>query len=222
MTNGALAADGDGPIVLVGDGWAEPSVALPDFFGRAAAWATAARRGPFPFAGTLLINTHPDYGPAALRTLLLAAPERAVLIAPRRDLVAAGFLPAPDPSAHIQPEALARFMAAAYDIAALPTGPGGDPAVILVARHDRPPAGAAEAVLRHIVLHPGAKVVNAWRDALVAAAGEAGTPMTKNEARSRIAADRLDPSLRQLRSLELPLRALGSLVDEITRSAAET
>ena len=113
-------------------------------------------------------------------------------------------------------------MAAAYDIAALPTGPGGDPAVILVARHDRPPAGAAEAVLRHIVLHPGAKVVNAWRDALVAAAGEAGTPMTKNEARSRIAADRLDPSLRQLRSWELPLRALRSLVDEITRSPAET
>jgi hypothetical protein len=193
----ALAAAGEGPVLLVGDGWEESAVELPDFFQRVATWAAAARPGPFPFSGTPVINTFPDHGGAALRTLLLAAPERAVLIVPRRDL------PHPD------------LLAAAYDITTVPTGPGGDPAVISAIRHDRPPVDPAGAVLRHILLHPGAKVVNAWRDGLLALARDAGQPMTKNEARARIAVDTLPPSLRRLRTWELPLSALRTLIGEV-------
>jgi hypothetical protein len=196
----ALAAAGDGPVVLVGDGWEDAAVPLPDFFERAAAWATAARRGPFPFAGTPVVNTHPDYGGAALRTLLVAVPDRAVLIVPRRHV---GDLTAP-------------LLAAAYDIAAVPSGPGGEAAVVVATRHDRPPADDVAAVLRHIVLHPGAKVVNAWRDGLLAVARDAGTPLTKNEARARIAADRLAPALRRLRTWELPLSFLTSFEQIVT------
>jgi hypothetical protein len=196
----ALAAAGEGPALLVGDGWDGAAVTMPDFFQRVAAWATAARPGPFPFSGTPVINTFPDHGGAALRTLLLAAPERAVLIVPRRDT--------PDPD----------LLAAAYDITTVPTGPGGDPAVISAIRHDRPSVDPAEAVLRHILLHPGSKVVNAWRDGLLALARDAGQSMTKNEARARIAADTLPPSLRRLRTWELPLSALRSLIGEVSRS----
>ena len=197
----ALAIAGEGPAFLVGDGWDEAAVRLPDFFQRAATWATAARPGPFPFSdGTPIINTYPDHGGAALRTLLLTAPERAVLIVPRRDL--------PDPD----------LVSAAYDITAVPTGPGGDPAVITVARHVRPPSDHREVILRHILLHPGAKIVNAWRDALLALARDAGQPMTKNEGRARIAAETLPPSLRRLRTWELPLSALRILATEIARS----
>lgn len=199
----ALAAGGEGPVLLVGDGWDGAALALPDFFQRVAAWATAARPGPFPFTGTPIINTFPDHGGAALRTLLLAAPEQVVLIAPRRDL--------PDP----------QLLAAAYDTTAVSTGPGGDPAVIVAARHDRPPANHAEAVLRHILLHPGAKIVNAWRDALLGIARDAGQPMTKNEARARIAAETLPPSLRRLRTWELPLSLLRLLTGEIGRSTPD-
>ena len=196
----ALAAAGEGTVLLVGDGWDSTAVPLPDFFQRVAAWATAARPGPFPFQGTPVINTHPDHGGAALRTLLLAAPERAVLIIPRRDV--------PDPE----------LLAPAYDAATIPTGPGGDPAVISVTRHDRPAADpAAEAVLRHILSHPGAKIVNAWRDALLAVARGAGQPMTKNEARARIGADTLPLSLCRLRTWELPLTLLRLLVAEVDR-----
>jgi hypothetical protein len=216
----AVAAAGEGPVLLVGEGWTagalaaeersivlgaeagdRAAVALPAFFARVAAWATAARPGPFPFAGTLVINTHPDYGGAALRTLLLAASERAVLIVPRRNL--------PDPD----------LLASAYDITTIPAGPGGDPAVIVVTRHDRAPADPAEAVLRRLLLHPGAKVVNAWRDALLDIARDAGQPMTKNEARARISADTLLPSLRRLRAWELPLSALRALRAEVARRA---
>ena len=196
----ALAAAGDGPVLLVGDGWDSPAVSLPEFFQRVAAWATAARPGPFPFNGTPVINTAPDHGGAALRTLLVSAPERAALIVPRRDLLDA------------------ELLAAAYDISTVPTGPGGDPALIVAARHDRAPAGVAEAVLRHVLLHPGAKVVNAWRDGLIAATRPGGATMTKNEARARIAAEELPPSLRRLRIWEMPKRLLARLPAEIARS----
>ena len=196
----ALSAVADGPPLLVGEGLGADGVPLPDYFGRVAAWATAARPGPFPFTGTPVINTWPDFGAGALRILLLAAPERAVLIVPRRDL--------PDGD----------LLCAAYDVANVPTGPGGDPAVVLVTRHDREPADDAEAVLRHIVLHPGAKLVNAWRDGLLAIARGAGTAMTKNEARACIAADTLAPTLRRLRTWELPRSALRALPSEIARS----
>jgi len=193
----ALAAIREGPVLLVGDGWEDSAVDLPGFFERVAGWATAARPGPFPFSGTPVINTYPDYGGAALRTLLLAAPGRAVMIVPRRDL------PLPE------------FLAVAYDIATVPTGPGGDPAVLVATRHDRPPAGPAEAVLRHILLHPGAKIVNAWRDGLLVVARDAGLSMTKNEARGRIPVAVLPPAVRRLRSWELPLSALRTLVAEV-------
>ena len=199
VATAARAAAGDGPLVVVGDGWDADAVPFPQFFGRAAAWATAARPGPFPFTGTPVVNTHPDHGAAALRTLLLVAPQRAVLIVPRRDL--------PD----------ADLLSVAYDIETVPTGPGGDPVVLAATRHDRPPADAAEAVFRHVLLHPGAKIVNAWRDGLIAVARHAGRSMTKNEARASIAADTLDPAFRRLRIWELPVRHLTNLIEEITR-----
>ena len=90
--------------------------------------------------------------------------------------------------------------------------------VVVATRHDRSPADEAEAVLRHILLHPGAKVVNAWRDALLAVARDADQPMTKNEARARIAAGSLPPPLRRLRTWEMPLTALRTLVAVVARS----
>ena len=197
----ALAAAGHGPAVLVGEGWGDAGVGLPGFVGRVAAWATAARRGAFPFPGTPVVNTDPDFGAAAPRLVLLAAPERAVLVVPRR---------------HVDDLRLP-LLAVAYDIAAVPSGPGGDPAVVTVTRHDRPPAGETEAVLRHVVLHPGAKVGNAWRDAVLAVARQAGVAMTKNEARGRLAGAGLDPSVQRLRLWELPiaqLRLIGAGIPE--------
>jgi hypothetical protein len=199
VATAALAAAGDGPAILVGDGWSGESVPLPEFFGRAAAWATAARRAPFPFPGTPVVNTAPDFGAAAVRLVLLAAPERAVLVVPRR---------------HVEDLRLP-LLAVAYDVAVVPAGPGGDPAVVAVTRHERPPAGEAEAVVRHVVLHPGAKVGNAWRDALMAAARDAGTTMTRNEARAGLAGAGLEPTVGRLRLWELPLARLRTIGPKI-------
>jgi N4-bis(aminopropyl)spermidine synthase len=201
VRSAALSAVPDSSAILVGNGWPDKAIPLPDFFSRIATWATAARPGPFPFPGTPVINTHPDHGSAALRTLLLAAPQHAVVILPRRHL--------PD----------MEVFTAAYDLSIVPAGPGGDPAVIGVTRKEQPSTDVPTAVLRHVLLHPGAKVVNAWRDALLAIARDVGQTMTKNEARARIAADTLPPGFRRLRTWELPLSALGALPAEIARRA---
>ncbi|HVW33194.1 MAG TPA: bis-aminopropyl spermidine synthase family protein [Acidimicrobiia bacterium] len=201
----ALTPVADGTAVLVGAGWPGTAVALPEFFGRLAAWTTAARPGPCPFSGPPVINTAPDFAGAALRALLLAAPEAAVLVLPRRE-VADLDLP---------------LLRAAYDLNEVPTGPGGDPAVLAALRKAPPPADDAEAVLRHLVLHPGAKVGNAWRDALLAAARTAGAPLTKNDARARIAAAIGDDHrILGLRTWELPLSALRRLSAAVRRPAA--
>ena len=217
----ARSAAGEGQVLLVGDGWGASTVSLPEFFERVAAWATAARPGPFPFAGTPVVNTHPDHSGAPLRTLLVATPERAVLIAPRRDLAAAALL-RPTSSTAAPAEGLERLLSTAYDVVPVPTGPGGDPAVVVATRHERPPATAADAVLRHVLLHPGAKIINAWRDGLLAVARDAGTTMTKNEARARIDAGSLPLALRRLRLWELPLATLRLLSGAVTRSTTPT
>jgi hypothetical protein len=201
VATAALAAAGDDPAVPVGEGWSGDSVGLADFFGRVAAWATAARRGAFPFPGTPVVNTDPEFGAAAVRLVLLAAPERAVLVVPRR---------------HVDDLRLP-LLAVAYDVVPVPAGPGGEPAVVLVTRHDRPPANEDEAVLRHVVLHPGAKVANAWRDGVLASARRAGTPLTKNEARARLAGAGLDPAVHGLRLWELPIAQLRKIGARILR-----
>jgi hypothetical protein len=71
-----------------------------------------------------------------------------------------------------------------------------------------------------VLLHPGGKIVNAWRDGLIAVARDSGSSMTKNEARARIAADSLDPAFRRLRTWELPLAQLRALASEITARSA--
>ncbi|MCA1843493.1 MAG: bis-aminopropyl spermidine synthase family protein, partial [Actinobacteria bacterium] len=60
VATAARTAAGDGPVLLVGEGWPDDAVGLAEYFGRVAAWATAARPGPFPYSGTPVINTDPD------------------------------------------------------------------------------------------------------------------------------------------------------------------
>jgi hypothetical protein len=152
------------------------------------------------------VNLHPHFGAVWPRAVLQAAPERMALIIPASSLSV--------------PETFRRLLGTVYDVEVVRPASGDEPAVLAVTRHGRPPADAASCVLAHLVLHPGAKVVSAWREGLIAAGRRAGMALTKNEARARIGAERLEPSLQRLRAWELPVSALGDLVVEVERSAA--
>ena len=150
--------------------------------------------------------TERDFAAIWPRAILQAAPERMELSVPASRLRL--------------PEPFRRLLGTVYDVEVARPAGGDEPALLAVARHGRPPADAASAVLAHLVLHPGAKVVSAWREGLIAAGRRIGVALTKNEARTRIDAERLEPSLQRLRTWELPLCALGDLIVEVERSAA--
>lgn len=177
---------------------------VPTFATRTAAWATAATSAPPPYGGEITLYLGPHYGASLTRLLLLAGAGRVTFVVPGRDLAASGWLDPDDP--------VHRLLTAAYDLAVERPATGSDPAVVTAARHGRPPDDPGRAVLAHLVTHPGAKVVNAWRDALIAWSRARGAPITRNEARARIDAGRLDPSLRRLRPYELPRAVLSELV----------
>ncbi|MFI6923852.1 bis-aminopropyl spermidine synthase family protein [Nonomuraea spiralis] len=71
------------------------------------------------------------------------------------------------------------------------------------------PAGAADAVLRRILDNGHAKLANTWREALIAAARDQGTSLTKNEARTLIRQSA--PWSDDLTPLEAPLHRLAEL-----------
>ena len=71
---------------------------------------------------------------------------------------------------------------------------------------------------RYLVGHAGAKVVNAWREGLVAVASAAGLLLTKNQARAAVAATAPGPSLAELSLGELPLASLRELAEGARQS----
>ncbi|MFI7110430.1 bis-aminopropyl spermidine synthase family protein [Nonomuraea sp. NPDC050227] len=71
------------------------------------------------------------------------------------------------------------------------------------------PAGSADAVLRRILDNGHAKLANTWREALIAAARDQGTALTKNEARTLIR--QTAPWSDDLTPLEAPLHRLADL-----------
>jgi len=71
----------------------------------------------------------------------------------------------------------------------------------------QPESEAARQVLQGIAARPGSKLANAWREALIAV-----EPMTKNEARARIAGHPETADLLERRLIELPRDALEDLL----------
>ena len=188
-------------------------VDVPSFAGRLATWATSPKPQPPPFGDVIAVDLHPHFGASLVRVLLLAVPARAVIVAPGRSLAAAGAFRPHDP--------LGRLLAGAYDVEVVrPAETPDAPAVVAATRHDRPAAGAGAAVLAVVVRHPGAKVGNAWREALVWWSRASGRPVTKNEARSRIAGAGVDPWILGLRTWELPLSALRAVVLAVEQDLA--
>jgi len=93
----------------------------------------------------------------------------------------------------------------------------GSGSASLVAAERRPLPEVPERlrVARWVLDHPQAKLPNAWREGLVAAARERGETLTKNDAR-RLVADAVDPRLIDGRYLvELP----GHTLEVVARAS---
>lgn len=70
-------------------------------------------------------------------------------------------------------------------------------------------------ILRYLQDHQGARVRNAWREAIIAAASRQGRVVTKNQARAAIDATPMRPSELDAHLLDLPQHCLGRLVEAV-------
>src|SRR5829696_2858135 len=77
------------------------------------------------------------------------------------------------------------------------------------------PTDPGERAGRAVLDRPHATIANAAREALIKASSAAGTPVTKNEARARVA-EALPPATAASTLLDLPRGALPSLIDALT------
>lgn len=143
-----------------------------------------------------------DPGPWLLRVLLAVNAERIALLVPNNH---------PDLASAEGQRRLAGLVAAKYTLRFRRSTPTPRHAVV-EAVAVRPPAGDAEALLRHALLSRAhGRLGNVWREALIHAARAArGVTLTKNEARAEVERA-APPGVLDARLIELPRHRIRAL-----------
>lgn len=198
--------DGEPPL-LVGAGWpvTAAGTAFSDLGPLLASGmpAPAGRRSPLEVA----VNLADDPGPWLLRVLAAVNADRLAVLVPNNH---------PDLVSQDTQEALTRLVAAKYCLRLRRSSPVSSYAVVeaTAVRFDREPAPVAHDLL----CRAHGKIGNVWREALIRRAGQAGKPLTKNEARSVISASVTRPSRLEARLIDLPRHAIRTLLDDAEAS----
>jgi hypothetical protein len=159
---------------------------------------------------TMVLDLGDQYGAYGLRLLLRSpAAETIVALLSRQALRQSGLQSEDDP--------VRRLLATTYSLW-VDTSAG--PALLVARRSPEPSPASWAAVARHLLEHPRAQVVHAWREGLIGLAGRCGGRLTKNEARELIRDTGLVPSLGDGYLGELPVAELRRLVAALERTAA--
>jgi hypothetical protein len=160
--------------------------------------------------GSLLVaDLSPHFGAYLLRILLRGlAPARAVFVMSPAGLRRSGVASGDGPW---------RLVGSKYKLHVVDAGAGERPATV-VAEPIPKPAGGGPAVARYLLDHPKARVLNAWREALVTLSGRS---LAKNDARAIIRATGLAPELEGGFLAELSQSLLCRLSEALERTAAE-
>lgn len=197
------------PVVLAGAGWPP---AISDEFGPSVTHMDLAgylAGGGLP-AGVAAVNLHPHFGPS-LPAVLFAAPPVLAVVLPRVSWRESRLANGGEP--------LGAFFGAGFEITTLADSRSADIAVIEVRRRSQPPTEPAARLWWYLIGHPGARVVNAWREGLVDLAATLGSSLAKNAARDAVSATRPGPALAELRLGELSASSLRELVGKAALSA---
>ncbi|HLI56544.1 MAG TPA: bis-aminopropyl spermidine synthase family protein [Actinomycetota bacterium] len=217
---------GEGPVLVVGEGWEgfEPGPPLiPQRLADLLAAATEPPHSgsPRPAGTTVVVNLHPFYGDSLVR-VLLAAPsaQRLVVVTPRRSLAALN-----DERRRLVATRWALGAAGDGDPAMLVAEPAGTPAdpepagrptgPDAAGTEAEPPASPADFLLRYLVEHQPALVRNAWREGLIQLASRQALLLTKNQARALIEETSMRPAELDAHLIELPADRLAHLVGEV-------
>jgi len=165
-----------------------------------------------PYAGAVAVNLFPYYHAYLVRMLLLSAARQLLIAA--ADHVADNLFNAN------KDDPLRTFIDSSYQVVARERGNAKQPGVVLLQRRGPQDADAVKYLLRFLIDHPQARLVNAWREALIAWETRQGRHLSKNQARQVIERQPLGTIHAQSYLSELSLSDLRVLVIAIEQTLA--
>ncbi len=215
MVKRFLAAQTPERVLLVGDGWLTDLASTMETVslrGYLSTLSTHQQGAPSPYTSVVAVNLFPYYTAYLVRVLLLSAAKQLVIVA--ADHAADSLFNAN------KDDPLRTFIDSSYQVVARARGNARQPGVVLLQRRGPQDADAVKSLLRFLVDHPQANLVNAWREALIAWATRQGWRLSKNQARRVIERQRLGTIHAQSYLSELSLNDLRALVIAVEHTFA--
>ena len=210
-----LAEQAPARVALVGDGWPTSmtsSAETTSLRGYLRTLSTHRQGTRSPSTGTVAVNLFPHYHASLVRVLLLSAAKQLIIVV--ADHAADSLFNAN------RDDPLRALIDSVYRVVARERGNATRPGMVLL-RPVRPEeADAVGSLLRFLIDHPQAKLVNAWREALIAWGTQQGRRLSKNQARGVIERQRLGMIHAHSYLSELSLSDLRTLVIAVEQTLA--
>ncbi len=210
-----LAAQTSERVLLMGDGWLTDlasTVETVSLRGYLSTLSTHQQGARSPYTSVVAVNLFLYYHAYLVRVLLLSAAKQLVIVA--ADHVADSLFNAN------KVDPLRMFIDSSYQVVARARGNARQPGVVLLQRRGPQDADAVKSLLRLLVDHPQARLVNAWREALIARGKDQGRRLSKNQARQIIERQRLGMIHAHSYLSELSLGDLRALVAAVEQTLA--
>jgi hypothetical protein len=211
----SLAEHAQKRVVLVGDGWptgmtsAMETISLRGYLRTLSTHRQGARS---PYTGTVAVNLFPHYHAYLVRVLLLSAATQLIIMV--ADHAADSLFNAK------RDDPLRALIDSSYRVVAREKGNPTQPGMVLLQPAHPEEADAVGWLLRALIDHPQAQLVNAWREALIAWETRQGRRLSKNEARRVIERQRLGMLHAHSYLSELSLGDLRTLGRAVRQSLA--
>jgi hypothetical protein len=211
-----LAARAPARVLLVGDGWpiglasTIETVSLRGYLHTLSSHRQSTRS---PYTGVVAVNLFPHYHAYLVRILLASVAQQLIIAVAAHVLGSLLNANKDDP--------LRTLIDSTYQLVARERGNATQPGVILLQQRGPQDADAVKYLLRFLSDHPQARLVNAWREALIAWETDQGRRPSKNQARRVIERQRLGVIHAHSYLSELSLGDLRALVVAVEQTLAE-
>jgi hypothetical protein len=210
-----LTAQTPARVLLVGDGWPTDLVSTIEAVslkGYLSTLSTQRQSTRSPYASAVAVNLFPYYNAYLVRILLLSAAKQLLIVV--ADPAAVGLFNAN------KDDPLRTFIDSSYQVVTRERGNAKQPGVVLLQRRGPQDADALKYLLRFLIDHPQARLVNAWREALIAWATRQVRRLSKNQALRVIERQRLGTIHAHSYLTELSLGNLRDLVVAVEQTLA--
>lgn len=159
-------------------------------------------------SGLAVINLYPHYNAYLARVLLVASNEH-ILLSVADDVMRFIFNQEKN-------DPVRRLIESKFQVVSVERGNAGQPTIIQLKQIPPPDADGLRYVLRYLVDHRHAKLVNAWREALISWFNRQDQSISKNQARQHIEQSKLAQIHSESYLSELSLSDLKILVNDVS------